>query len=161
MDSPALKQLQQQITGGVQVRAGASVEARLGKYLDDQTRRHRDLWQSVHSVPIKGSALTGVANGVLDFPTMLGPSEGLWWDVRRVSCWGFTAGSVSLYLNDPTGAGELLGVFTSAGQLTYGGNLFLGPNDRLVLIASGITGSVFVGGSAIEVAASWWPEYLI
>lgn len=164
MDSAALKQLQQRVTGGgLQLQAGASADVRIGRYLDQQDRERRDRWQSIHSVPIKASGLTGLAaaNGVLDFPTMAGPEEGWWWDVRRISCWGFSAGTVSVYLNDATGAGELAGVFPSAGALVYGGNLFLGPRDRMVFVAAGVTGSVFVGGNAIEVAARWWPEYLL
>lgn len=148
---------------GLGVDVAAALQVTLGKVADalERTARARP-WQDVHPVPILagGMTLTGGA-GVIDQPDLLGPKDGLWWDVRRVSAWGFTAGTVGIYLNDPTGTGELLASFTQPGQYTWSSQVLLGPRDRLVVVASGVTGSVTVAGQAVEISAPILPAYLV
>ena len=144
--------------------AGLTVEAVLGKLADhyDQAAKDRaGQWERVSTVPVLGRALTGLVNasGVLDFPDRYGPHEGYWWDVARLSCWGFTAGTVTVWRNDPVG--EQLASFPSAGQWTWGHRQNpLAPRDRLVVVATGVTGSVFLAGSATQVRADYWPFYV-
>jgi hypothetical protein len=65
-------------------------------------------------------------------------------------------------MNDATGAGEQLAQFTVPGQWTWGKKqMALAPRDRLVAVATGIVGNVYLAGSATEVEAAWWPEYVI
>jgi hypothetical protein len=147
-------------------RAGAvaSLEVTIGRLIDRITRsdeRDAQLWQHVHPVPILANALMGVATGTIDQPERLGPKDPFWWDVRRLSVWGFTAGTVQVFLNDASGLGELLASFPQAGQFTWSGQLFLGPRDRLVITATGITGNVFIAGQAIEVASTILPQYML
>jgi hypothetical protein len=153
------------------IRADAEVEGllsitlgRITATLDRMDQRERaevQLWQDVHPVPILGQGLTGLvaANGVIDTQNRMGPNDPFWWDVRRLSCWGFTAGTVNVYLNDATGNGELLAPFPQPGQWSWSGQLFLAPRDRLVAIATGVTGSVFLAGQATEVASTMMPRY--
>jgi hypothetical protein len=151
---------------GVGIQAALEVVAGgLGQVLDklsQQERRETLLWQDVHLVPIIGGAVQLTAGaGTLDQPDRMGPHDPYWWDVRRLSAWGFTAGTVNVTLNDATGNGELLASFPQAGQFTWSGQLFLGPRDRLVITATGITGNVFIAGQAAEIAATMLPRYLL
>lgn len=159
------------MTADTSLEIQASLSATLGEIAERLTRseeraqREQTLfWQNVHPVPILGPAATGLAafTGVaIDSESTLAPNDGIWWDVRRLSCWGFTAGSVTVYLNDRQGVGEPLATFPQPGQYTWSGNLFLGPQDRLVALAAGVTGSVFMAGQAIEISGSRLPYYLI
>lgn len=146
----------------------ASLDITLGKLagkIDDYLSRQPrpgEMWQYLRPVPIlPGSIPLAAGAGTLDAPGLLGPRDGFWWDVRRLSAWGFTAGTVNVYLNDATGSGELVAAYTSAGQFTWSAHLLLGPLDRLVAVASGITGTVTLAGQAIEVSAQKLPDYLI
>lgn len=155
---------------GLQVgaEAGGLLSVTLGRIsatLDRMDKRERAevlLWQDVHLVPIIGGAVTLSAGaGTLDQPDRMGPHDPFWWDVRRLSAWGFTAGAVNVTLNDATGNGELLASFPQAGQFTWSGQVFLGPRDRLVVTATGITGNVFIAGQAAEVSSTMLPRYLL
>jgi hypothetical protein len=146
--------------------AGLSFEASFGKitrHYDRLEKQHREMWDRVSTVPVLGGGLTNLVatSGVIDFPDRFGPHEGYWWDVGRLSCWGFTAGTVFVYRNDATGAGEQLAEFTTPGQWTWGHRQMpLAPRDRLVVVATAVTGSVFVAGSATQVRADHWPYYV-
>jgi len=153
------------------VEAQVSLTASLGEIVDRLTRREEhaeraavDLWQNVHMVPILYTGLTGLAGStgaVIASPDRMGPSTGFWWDVRRLSIWGFTAGTVNVYLNDISGNGELVASFPQPGQYTWSGGLLLGPDDYLAAITAGVTGSVFLAGQAVEVGTRYLPDYLI
>jgi hypothetical protein len=147
---------------------GASLEVMLGRVadtldrLDHREQRMQQMWQDLHPVPIlSGQVPLTAGAGTLNTPDRLGPKDGYWWDVRRLSTWGFTAGTVNVFLNDATGFGELLASFPQAGQFTWGGQLLMGPRDFLVVSATGITGTVSVAGQAVEIADRMLPEYLL
>jgi hypothetical protein len=147
---------------------GASLEVMLGKAvdvldrMDRREQRMQQLWQDVHPVPIlSGQVPLTAGAGTMNVPDRLGPKDGYWWDVRRLSAWGFTAGSVTVFLNDATGLGEQLATYSQPGQWTWGGQLFMGPRDFLVVTATGITGTVSFAGQGIEVADRMLPEYLL
>lgn len=144
----------------------AEIGAKLGRVADSLERRERveqGLWSSIHTVPILGSITIATGAGTTYGQNTLGPNDGYWWDVLCLSAWGFSAGTVDVYLNDPNG--EKIGSFTSAGILTYKGTRPLAPRDHLVYVASGITlasgyGAVQLGGAAVEVDSQYWPVYL-
>lgn len=146
--------------------AGLSFEASFGKiarHFDRLEKQHEEIWDRVATVPVLGGGLTGLAAASvpLDFPDRFGPHDGYWWDLARLSCWGFTAGTVFVYRNDATGFGEQLAEFSTPGQWTWGHRQMpLAPRDRLVVVASAVTGSVFVAGSATQVRADHWPYYV-
>ncbi len=121
--------------------------------------RPRIPWEACRPVPLLGRiALSGGA-GTLDQPDLYGPKDPYWWDLRTVAVWGFTAGTITLYLNDTNG--QQLGQTTVPGEFTWSAQKILGPRDRLLFGATGVTGSVNITGQAIEVAAGWLPEYLM
>lgn len=151
--------------GGLSAQLEATLDVTLGRLADtiDRLTSREDqavqLWQDLHLVPVWAAPITGAA-GTSDLADRLGPKDGYWWDLRRLSAWGFTAGTVTVTLNDANG--EQVAVFTSAGQFTWSGNLFLGPRDRLVVVTSGITGGpVQVQGQAVEVGTTMLPQYLL
>jgi hypothetical protein len=151
--------------GGLSAQLEATLDVTLGRLaaaVDRLTQREQQfvqLWQDLHLVPVWAAPIAG-ATGTSDLADRLGPKDGYWWDLRRLSAWGFTAGTVTVTLNDANG--EQLAVFTQAGQWTWSGNTFLGPRDRLVVVTSGITGGpVQVQGQAVEVSTQQLPNYLL
>lgn len=121
--------------------------------------RPRIPWQACHPVPIMGAVPLAGGAGQLDQPDMYGPKDPFWWDLRDLSVWGFTAGTVTIFLN--SASGTQLAVATSPGDFTWSAQKILSPRDRLIFSAAGITGSVQFAGQAIEVETSWLPEYLM
>ena len=149
---------------GVGIAAFAGVSAALGNVADElaalRARQDR-VAQEVHWFTIPPQAITLSAGaGTLNVPTMLGPRTGRYWDVRRISCTGFTAGTVTVYLSQ-NGA-EQVAVFSTAGILLNGkAQIFLGANDALYFSAASITGSVTVSIAGIEISAPCIGDYLL
>ena len=149
-----LAEVADRVRGGVVAAAGVSVGA--PRPQPTPAQRERVEWADVHPVPLLHAVS---ADGTVDYPDMLGPHDGYWWDVRRVALSGFTAGTVKMYRNDANGAD--LAEWTQTGEWTWSGALLLAPRDRLIFVTSGLTGSVKLDGTAIEVAARALPLYLI
>jgi hypothetical protein len=119
-----------------------------------QERTHRErLTQALHPFVVSQQAITLSAGaGTLDQPNLLGPRTGKFWDLRRISCTGFSAGTVTVYLSQPSA--DVLSVFSTAGVLLLGkAHIILGGNDRLYFSAASITGSVTISIAGIEVDA--------
>lgn len=117
-------------------------------------------WEAAHPVPILGNIQLTAGAGTTDqAANVYGPNDPYYWDIRRLSVWGFTAGTVTAYLN--SASGEQLGVAPSAGQFTWSSQVLLAPRDHLVFVAASITGTVTFGGQAIEVKSEWLPAYLM
>lgn len=145
--------------GGAQAAVGGSLEVVLGRvarHLDRQAREHDEMIQLLNVVPIAG-ILT--ATGTLDNPDMLGPKDGYWWDLRRLTLSGFSAGTVALYRNSANGA--QLANWTQTGEWTWSAAQWLRPRDRMIFVATGITGAVIVDGDAVEVSTRMLPQYVL
>jgi hypothetical protein len=167
--TPGLEHIADQYRGspGAGAVVGLTLEAAVGQLVQHLGRaedRRRKLWKAVHTIPLRGGGATGLNNftGVLiDQKDRFGPHTGHYWDVARLSAWGWTAGTVTAYLNDTQGIGEPLAVFTTPGQWTWSSKQMpLAPDDRIVFIGAGVTGAVYVGGSATEVEAPYWADYV-
>jgi hypothetical protein len=81
-------------------------------------------------------------SGTLDLPAQMGPVRGCIWSIRRLTLSGWTGGSVIAYIDgiDPI-------PFAAAGMYTFGrGELMLESGQRLVVVASGVTGYVQLNG---------------
>lgn len=150
--------------GGVSL-TGAAAEVIIGKLstIADQTAprqaQPRIPWDACHPVWLPGQIPLAAGAGTLQQGNQLGPETPYWWDLRTISFWGFTAGTVTVYLNSTNG--EPLAIASSVGQFTWGAQELLGPQDNLIFVASGVTGVVNLTVRAIEVAAEWLPEYLM
>jgi hypothetical protein len=98
---------------------------------------------------------------VLRRSSQLGPPQGFYWSVRRLTAYGFTAGTVTATLNSRTG--EPLIPWPQEGVFTFGkGELLLHPGSQMVFstLASGLTGTVQIYGAA-DVFESWYLPYYI
>lgn len=143
---------------------GAALEVLVGK-LDQMAAdakkpvKPRIPWEACHPVQLPGQIVLSSGAGTLQQGNMYGPETPYWWDLRAISLWGFTAGTVTVYLNSNNG--EVLASTTTIGQFTWSAAELLGPQDNLIFVASGITGLVNVSVRAIEVQAAWLPEYLM
>lgn len=152
---------------------GPALWAYLGVRLDSLTaelKRANDkrerLFQSLHQVPVSGPALD-TAGQVADYPEMLGPHLGWFWDIRRLtfaaaagSTW---TGTIYLYRSQPVPS-ALMDTWTPAGPVSrlYGKATFLlPPGERLVYVASAdFSGTVVPGGDATQAAADVLAVYL-
>lgn len=150
-DHPSYEQGIGSVLADLSVTVGHIREAVSG----DRLRKPVIPWQACHPVgPI--AALSG--SGTYDQPDMLGPKDPYWWDLRRFAAWGFTAGTVNLYKN---GTANQLGSLAAPGNITWSLQELMGPRDRLVVVATGITGNVQFEIRAIEIESAWLPEYLV
>lgn len=159
MESDALAELQAKVAGA-QAKLGVSLEAALGaigKQAVRAERREIGLWGGVHPVPVRQQAVTG--SDTVDSVEGMGPKDGYWWDLRRLTAWNFTGGSLSAYINDVNA--EPFATWSQTGQWTWSGHVLLGPRDRIIYVGSSLSGTAYVAGQAIEVGDSWLPEYLI
>ena len=122
----------------------------------DRPRRPVIPWEACHPVPIVADFS---ANGTIDQPDMYGPKDPYWWDLRSLGVWGFTAGTVTVFLNSTSG--QQIASATVPGEFDWSAQRLLGPRDRLIFVVSGLTGVAHFAGQAIEVETSWLPEYLL
>lgn len=113
-------------------------------------------WEACHPVWQPGQIPSG---GTLDQADLFGPKDPYWWDVRSVKLWGFTAGTVTVYRNSTSG--EQLAQATQTGEFTWSAQNLLAPRDHLIFGVTGLTGSVNLTVSAIEIQAPWLPTYLV
>jgi hypothetical protein len=92
-------------------------------------------------------------------PTQSGPDAGFYWSIRKMSAVGFTAGTVSTYV-DNTG-GEPIVPFTVSAVNTFGkGEQLLHPNSNIAVEAAGITGTVQIWGQADQFESWLLPWYM-
>jgi hypothetical protein len=132
---------------------------KMGSQLERPLVRPRIPWEACHPVGPIG-ALS--ASGTFDTPDVLGPHDPYWWDLRRWSAWGFTAGTVTLFKNaTPALGGTQIGSLSAPGNVTWSTQELLAPRDRLIITGTGITGNVQFEVRAIEVESRWLPEYLM
>jgi hypothetical protein len=152
---------------GLELGAGLNLSlGRLATALEMQQQKAQRLGQALHQVTI-GPGLIPIAAsaGTLAQDPMFGPNTGFFWSVRRLTAWGFSAGTVQVFMNSTNG--ELLPSFAQAGSLTFGrGELLLQPNDNLYFVASGITLAAGFAGVQIQGVADngeLWilPDYLL
>jgi hypothetical protein len=66
---------------------------------------------------------------------------------------------VTVFKNNTNGL-QIAGL-TAPGNFTWSTQELLGPRDRLIVVAAGITGVVQFEVVAIEIATAWLPEYLL
>jgi hypothetical protein len=128
------------------------------KAADDRSRQCRAAIWTFRVPPVPMTLATGAGN--LGSPAMFGPRMGQFWDIKYMVASGFTAGTVSVYLNSVNG--DLIYGFPSAGSATFGkGQMFLQPGDRFHFSATGITGTVAVSFGGVQMSSEFVGDYLI
>jgi hypothetical protein len=150
--------------GGIGFDFSAQVSASIGSLAEEMKAWRSDrqrLAQAVHPFVIPGIPLSlATGAGTLNQPNIMSPRTGKFWDIRRISCTGYSAGTVTCYLNSTSG--DIIALFASAGVLLNGkAQLLIGANDLLVFGAATITGTVTIGLAGVEVDADRIGEYLI
>jgi len=117
--------------------------------------------QSFRQVPlVKGINVNGTST--ISHVEPHGPPAGFYWSIRRLTAYGYTAGTVTVFKDSPDGVnGEPLVAFPEAAVYTFGkGEMLLNPNTTLVLSWSGIT---TVSGNFISIwgAADQFETWLL
>jgi hypothetical protein len=137
---------------GLEIQAQVSLTAAVGDLVTElraSRGRHRDP-VPLQQVPLACPQFAGGGSGGLDYPDNLKAKTGYYWAVRRLALTGWSAGSVIVYVNGTVAApGEPVALCPVPAVLTYGrGELLLNPDDRLIVVATGITGVVQLNGRA-------------
>jgi hypothetical protein len=147
---------------GLQVMANLNLS--VGRMADEvRASRERDAKLAEGVRPIPGIAVPQIttSTGIADYPELLSPRSGYWWDVKTATAATFTGGTVNLYAGAQTDS-TLRYVFTSAGTFAFGtGQLLVPPGQRLIFVAVSTTGNVTPSLSVIEVASWALPAYLM
>lgn len=163
MPVSALDELTSRVVGQPSVRAAAGIDISLGKiarHMDRQARDEELLRQIVPILLTAPQILLAGGAGTLVQPDLLGPHDGYAWDVRRLVAAGFSAGTVTAYLNFQADE-NLLYTWAAAGPAFFSTSIILGDSDALIFTATGITGTVTISGQAIQVPTLILPKYLI
>ena len=103
-------------------------------------------------------SLSGGA-GTYDQPDQMQAKTGYIWSIRRLTITGFSAGTVIAYRNNT--AGEQMVPYPLAATNTFGkGEMRLMSEDRLIISATSITGTVTFYGEA-DCFETWYrPFYM-
>lgn len=136
--------------------------ARIGQVEEGQRKGERPPripWEACHPVWQTGAIPLTAGAGQLIQSNLYGPELPYWWDLRTVSVFGFTAGTVNVFFNSLNG--EPAGTATTPGQFTWSSQELMAPQDTLVFNATGVTGVVNLTVRAIEIETAWLPEYLM
>lgn len=139
----------------------ASLTAALTRNADELKQQREQRWLARGALQriFMASRQSTTANDVIDQPDALMAKTGYWWDIRRLTITGFTAGTVTVFRN--SNGGEPMVPFASAGTSTFGkGEILLHPGDRLVVAGTGTTGTWQMWGEATAVESWYLPEYL-
>jgi hypothetical protein len=126
--------------------------------LGDKVDKMKEWWEKhsdiVYQTPIVAQA-TGTApvsspnDAAAPGTSNLQPDLGTCWSVRRLSVSGYTAGTVTLYINGIEPVASWTFGTTSYPYYTYAkGAILLQPGDKLTLGYSGVTGTALLFGSA-------------
>ena len=161
--------------GGAELDVFAKIGIQLGRVADMMTQREErraKLFDQLHQVPVTAPGIPLSAGaGALQMADTLSPKAGYMWSLRRLSCVGYTAGTVNVYKNGAVVGGvaiggELVAPFPTAGVFTFGrGEMLMDQNDQLIISASGITlasgyAGIQIGGAADNFERWLLPEYL-
>lgn len=138
----------------------ASIET-LTATLNRQWQHEQRKAQAIRQVPLAANqAVLSAGAGIIDDPAQLRCPTGYYMGLRRLSVFGFSAGSATAYLNSVLS--EPVAFFTAAGSQNYGkGHILWHPGDRLIVSATGITGFVQLGGAVDLVEAHFLYDYLL
>ena len=151
-----------QVEQGLQLMASLNLAiGKLSEQIEQQRADGIKLAQSVRPIPGITVPQITTTNGTADYPELLAPRRGYWWDVKSITAATFTAGSVNLYAGASSDS-TLRYVFTSAGTYAFGtAQLLVPPGQRLIFTAVAVTGNVSPSLSVVEVADWALASYLM
>lgn len=146
---------------GLEVHAGLTAAVNgLSARMDRDYKRLMRQSTAIRQVPIAPGQVTLTAGaGTLTQQPNMGPAAGYYWGIRRLTAYGFSLGTVTIYIDNVNG--EPLVPFASQGVATFSkGQAILHPMSQLVISATGITGTVQVWGAA-DCFESWYLPYYL
>jgi hypothetical protein len=157
------------LTADFAVSLKASIDGLTAAIEKDNRARQRHA-AVIRQVPFAGAINITAGVGVYDQPDQLQAKRGYYWDVRRLTMTGWSAGAVTVYRNGAmitaTGlnAGEVLVPFAVPATNTFTkASMLLMPGDRLCFGATGITaasGQISFWGVATCLEEWYLPYYL-
>ena len=140
------------------IRLSASMDGMAAALNRESAWRERQA-RAITRVYFAGSITLSGGAGTDDQPDKLQAKTGYIWGIRRLTAQGYTVGTVTAYRN--SSVGEPLIPFPSAAVNTFGkGQILLMPNDRIVWVATTITGTVSYYGEADCIEQWYLPYYL-
>lgn len=148
------------MTAGLDIQASlsASISSLTAAMAREQAWREK-ITRGLTQIPFAGSVAISGGNGTYDQADQLQAKAGFIWSIRRLTVQGFSAGTVTAYRNSTSG--EPILPFPVPAVNTIGkGELLLMPNDRLVWLAAGISGTVTFWGVA-DCFESWYLPFYI
>jgi hypothetical protein len=118
----------------------------------------RELSQQLYNIVVEMVPIP--STNTLDQPNLFGPRTGYHWDLRIVVAQGFTAGTVTVYRNSTNG--EQMFTFSSSGlwEVPHKSRI-LRPNDRLVFVGAGLSGTAAISMEATNVPTPLLGAYLL
>lgn len=123
----------------------------------DQIHAHQKEIKAKKSQVFQSPILADITASPFDNISLLAPPRGNCWSVRRLTAFGFTAGTVTVLIDGL----EPVWVFSAAGSETWGrGELLLQPGQKLIVTFTGITGNVYLAGAADEFPFWYLQEYI-
>lgn len=149
-----------------------SIAARIGAARDaiaaDPNGRKALLAQSLFQVPLTAIVPITAGAGAVQLPDTMGPGAGFYWNLRRFTVQGFSAGTVLIYKNAPVVGGVVIGTpevivpVPQAGTQTLGrGEGLLNPTDAITIACSGITVAAGYAGVQLNGVADCFPAWLL
>jgi hypothetical protein len=159
-----------ELDGSVQLAASLSESAlRTGGLCDRMDREYRlrdRAAQATRTIPFVMNIPIVSSAGSLNPAPNCGPDTGYYWSIRQISAIGFTAGQVTIYVDNIAGqpiwtqTGSAVGIYVS----DYGkSHKPIHPNSNLAVNCTGITSAnnqVIIYGDADQVESWLWPWYL-
>ena len=133
------------LTADIAVSLQASIDG-LTAAVERDRREKQQRAGAVRQVPFAGAINITAGVGAYDQPDALTAKRGFYWDIRRLTIQGFSAGTVTAYrnglVNPVTGVnpGEPLCPYPAAAVNTFTkASMLLMPGDRVCFGATGIT----------------------
>jgi hypothetical protein len=152
----------QTVSEGLEVGATAKLTVALNSVASEmraQREQQRLLSTVIRQIPFAGQIPLTAGAGTLQSQPNMGVPQSFYGSIRRLSAVGFSAGTVTPYIDNVNG--EPIPPFPQAGVFTFSkGEILLHPMSQLVVSATGITGTVTIYGAMDLIEAWFLPTYL-
>lgn len=137
-----------------------SMDKLAGKMDADASRKAR-LNQNI--IPLKVEMVPVTVSATADYPNILGPREGWYWDIHTIIGQAITGSTAAVagYLN--SSAGVQVFNITTNGQLNFGKlQCYLSPGERLVYVGNAsLTSTAIISVRGVQIAAPWFGDYVL
>ena len=133
----------------------------------DMAVRRQEAWrwrlaQNIAYIGLIPWGSIAAASTTLDVPNIMGPRTGQAWDFHRITCTGFSAGAVNIYLDAATTGNEVL-IFSAAAVTLVGKAQILVESGHRILAQSNssFSGTAVLSCSVTQVSQEYLADYLL